>query len=122
MSNCQAESIQDIKRKAKICSVVWTIIYIFLFPFLSYFALLSAMIFDNPHLSIPKGLSIIFTISLIPLSLPLSIDLMWSSYVCEEYGKTLFFGSVPWLTLIAVLAYNSIILTSISDKISGVIL
>ncbi len=111
MSSCQnkAESIQNIKRKAKICAVAWTIIYVLLLPLLSYFALLSAMIFDNPHLSIPKGLSIIFTISLIPLSLPVSVDLMWSSYVCEEYNKTLFFWSVPWLTLIVVLALDPII-------------
>ena len=111
MSSCQneAESMQNIKRKAKICAVAWTIIYVLLLPLLSYFALLSAMIFDNPHLSTSKGLSIIFTISLIPLSLPVSIDLMWSSYACEEYGKTLFFWSVPWLTLIAVLALYLII-------------
>jgi len=111
MSSCQnkAEPIQNRKRKAKICAVIWTIIYVLLLPLLSYFALLSAMIFDNPHLSIPKGLSIIFTISLIPLSLPVSIDLMWSSYVCKEYSKTLFFWSVPWLTLIAVLAVDPII-------------
>lgn len=111
MSSCQnkEESIQNIKRKAKICAVAWTIIYVLLLPLLSYFALLSAMIFDNPQLSISKGLSIIFTISLIPLSLPVSIDLMWSSYVCEEYSKTFFFWSVPWLTLIAVLALDPII-------------
>ncbi len=111
MSSCQnrAESIQSIKRKAKICAVTWTIIYILLLPLLSYFALLSPMIFDDPHLSILKGLSIIFTISLIPLSLPVSVDLMWSSYVCEEYGKTLFFWSIPWLTLIIVLALDPII-------------
>lgn len=111
MSSCQnkAEPIHNLKRKAKICAVAWTIIYVFLLPLLSYFALLSAMIFDDPHLSIPKGLSIIFTISLIPLSLPVSIDLMWSNYVCEKYGKTLFFWSVPWLTLIAVLALDPII-------------
>ena len=111
MSSCQnkAEPIQNLKKKAKICAVAWTVIYVLLLPLLSYFALLSAMIFDDHHLSIPKGLSIIFTISLIPLSLPLSVDLMWSSYVCEAYGKILFFWSLPWLTLIAVLAVDPII-------------
>lgn len=76
------------------------------FPLLSYFAILSAMIFDSPRLSISKGLSAIFFISFIPLSLPVSIDLMWSSYVCEEYDKTLFFWSIPWVTLIIVLALD----------------
>jgi len=101
MYNCH-----NIKRKAKICAVVWTVTYILLFPILTYFALFSIMVFDDPHLSISKGLSIIFTISLIPLSLPVSIDLMWSSYVCEEYGKTLFFWAIPWITLIIILALN----------------
>lgn len=103
------ESIKNPKRKAKICAVAWTIIYVLLFPLLSYFALLSAMIFDNPHLSIPKGLFIIFTITLIPLSLPVSIELMWSTYICKEYGKTLLYWLVPWLTLIVVLAIDPII-------------
>ncbi len=111
MSNCNNDtgSMQNSKKKARICAIAWTIIYIFLLPLLSYFALLSVMIFDNPHISIPKGLSFIFTVSLIPLSLPVSIDLMWSSYVCEEYGKIFFFWSVPWLTLITVLALDPII-------------
>lgn len=104
-----AEPTQNLKRKAKICATAWTLIYSLLLPPLSYFALLSVMIFDDPHLSVPKGLFIIFTISLIPLSLPVSIDLMWSSYVSEEYGRTLFFWSVPWLTLIVVLALDPII-------------
>lgn len=108
-SHNKAKSVQNIKKKAKVCAVVWTIIYILLLPLLSYFALLSVMIFDHTHLSIPKGLSIVFTLSLIPLSLPVSIDLMWSSYLCEEYGKTLFFWSVPWLTLTAELALDPII-------------
>lgn len=111
MSSCQnkAEPTQNLKSKAKICAVTWTIIYVLLLPLLSYFALLSAMVFDKPDLSILKGLSIVFIISLIPLSLPISIDLMWSSYVSEEYDRTLFFWSVPWLTLISVLALDFII-------------
>lgn len=99
----------NLKRKAKICAVAWTVIYSLLFPLLVYFALLSAMVFDKPDLSVLKGLSIIFIISLIPLSLPISIDLMWSSYVGEEYDKTLVFWSVPWLTLISVLILDFII-------------
>lgn len=105
----KTKHIHNVKRKAKICTVFWTIIYALLFPLLSYSALFSAMVFDNPDLSILKELSIIFIISLIPLSLPVSIDLMWSSYIGEEYGKTLFFWSVPWLTVAAVLSTNYLI-------------
>ena len=111
MFNChnKIDRIHNVKRKAKVCAIVWTIIYVFLFPLLTYFALFSSMVFDSPHISILKGLSITFIASLIPLSLPVSIDLMWSSYICAEYSKTLTFWSVPWLTLIFVLALDSII-------------
>lgn len=111
MSDClnKVSLNHNLKRRAKICAVVWTIIYSLLFPLLAYFALFSAMVFDKPDLSVPKGLSINFIISLIPLSLPISIDLMWSSYVSEEYDRTLVFWSVPWLTLISVLALDFII-------------
>lgn len=111
MSDClnKVSLNPKLKRRAKICAVSWTIIYSLLFPLLAYFALFSAMIFDKPDLSILKGLSIIFILSLIPLSLPISIDLMWSSYVSEEYNKTLIFWSLPWLTLISVLVLDFIL-------------
>lgn len=108
-SDSKTEHIQNIERKAKLCAKSWTIIYALLFPIFSYFALLSAMVFDNPQLSIPVGLSIIFLFSLIPLSLPLSIELMWSSFMCEEYSRTLIFWSLPWVTIIFVMILESII-------------
>ncbi len=111
MFSCQnqANLNHNLKRKARLCAIAWTIIYSLLFPVLVYFALFSAMVFDSPGLSLLRGLSIIFIISLIPLSLPVSIDLMWSSYVGEEYSKTLIFWSVPWLTLIFVLTLDFLI-------------
>jgi hypothetical protein len=102
----EAEFMQNIKRKAKICAVAWTIIYVLLLPLLSYFALLSAMIFDNPHLSIPKGLSIIFTISLmnklvgfidlLPIfAMPLSLLLMCFNYSKTHYNITRLCWVIP---------------------------
>jgi hypothetical protein len=107
MSNSPAD---NIKRKAKTCAIVWTVIYSLFFPILVYFALFSALVFDKPDLSIVKGLSIIFIISLLPLSLPVSIDLMWSSYIGEKYNKTLIFWSIPWVALILILTYTMSIL------------
>lgn len=111
MSGCQnpSEPILNIRRMAKYCAIFWTMIYVLLLPLLTYMALLSAMIFDNPRLSITKGVLLIFIFSLIPLSLPLSIDLMWSSYVCKEYRKTLLFWLLPWLTTIIVLTIEAAI-------------
>ena len=108
-SDSTADHIQDIKRRAKICATAWTIIYALLFPILSYFSLFSAMVFDNPHISTLAGLSTIFAISLIPLSLPLSMELMWSSFICEEYKKTLFSWSLPWLTIVFFMVLDYLI-------------
>jgi hypothetical protein len=108
MFSYQTNQICNLKKKAKVCVVTWTIIYALLFPLLSYAALFSAMIFDNPNMSILRGLSIIFVTSLIPLSLPVSIDLMWSSYICEEYRKALTFWAIPWLTLISAIAFDAL--------------
>jgi hypothetical protein len=73
------EPVRGIKKRAKVCAIIWTIVYIVFFPLLCYFALLSAMVFDSPHMPPLNGLSTIFTISLIPLSLPVSVDLIGSS-------------------------------------------
>ena len=117
MSSCQNKAepiqnltgpIQNLKRTAKICAVAWTIIYVLLLPLLSYGALMLATISLSFHLSVPKGLFTVFTTALLPLSLPVSVDLMWSSYMCEEYGSTLFSWSVPWMTLIAVMVVHLI--------------
>lgn len=99
------------KKKAKICAIIWTFVYILFFPFLCYSAMLSFMVFDRPNISTPLGLSIIFIIFLIPLSLPLSVDLMWSSFICKEYKKVLFLWTIPFLTIILVLILNAIIQT-----------
>ena len=97
------------KKNAKVCASIGTFIYVLLFPLLTYFTLFSAMVFDSPRMSNAKGILTIFTIALVPLSLPLSIELMWSSYVCKEYGKSLVFISVPWITTVFVLALNFLI-------------
>ena len=108
-SDSMVYHIQGIKRRAKICATAWSIIYALLFPILSYFSLFSAMVFDNSHISTLAGLSIIFVISLIPLSLPLSIELMWSSFICGEYKKTLIFWFPPWLTIVFVMVLDYLI-------------
>lgn len=89
---------RNLQKAAKICAITWTAIYLLLIPLAFYFAALSFMIFGHPHMSAHKGFSIICIISLIPISLPFSIDLMWSNYICKEYEKTLIFWSLPWFT------------------------
>lgn len=87
------------KRTALIFTIVWTVIYILIFPLLMLATFLSMMVFDSPSISVLEGLSFIFMCSLFPLSLLVAISLMWSSYRSEKYKKTFIFGSIPWLLL-----------------------
>jgi hypothetical protein len=107
--NLSALSIETIDREekknrksAKRCAVGFTILYtILFFPFF-YMGLLSSMVFDNPRMTVPIGLSIIFLTLLISLSMPVSIYLMWSRCLRGEYKKTRIFCALPIFTFIGV--------------------
>lgn len=90
------------QKSAKRCAVGFTILYIILFLPFFYMGLLSSMVFDNPRMTVPIGLSIIFLTLLISLSMPVSIYLMWSRYLRGEYRKTLIFCALPIFTFIGV--------------------
>ena len=91
-----------VKKITKYLAVASTLIYIVLFPFFFYMGLLSSMVFDNPRMTTPVGLSIIFLTLLISLSMPVSIYLIWSRYLRGLYKKALFFCILPLVTFIGV--------------------
>jgi hypothetical protein len=86
------------RKRVKWVVVICTIIYVILFPFFFYMALLSTMVFDNPHMTVPLGSLIILVTFCIPLSMPISIYLMWSKYCRLQYKKAGFFCILPLLT------------------------
>lgn len=92
----------SVKKTTKYLAVVSTFIYIVLFPFFFYMGLLSSMVFDNPRMTTPVGLSIVFLTLLISLSMPVSIYLIWSRYLRGLYKKALFFCTLPLITFIGV--------------------
>lgn len=83
------------RKSAKHCIAGFTVLYMVLFLPLFYMGLLSSMIFDNPRMTVPIGLSIIFFTLLISLSMPVSIYLMWSRYLRGEYKKIRIFCALP---------------------------
>lgn len=97
----EEEAIKS-KKYARRCVISFTVLYAVLFPFLFYMAMLSSMVFDNPHMTTTRGLSIIFTTFCVPLSIPISIYLMWSRYFREQYKKSSFFCAIPLLTFLVV--------------------
>lgn len=90
------------EKQAKYLAVISTIIYMILFPCFFYMGLLSSMVFDNPRMTIPVGLVIIFLTLLISLSMPISIYLIWSRYLRHLYKQSIFFCSLPIITFICV--------------------
>jgi hypothetical protein len=113
MSHCVSAVCQKpiAKKTAKISAIVWTTIYILLFPALVAKAPWLIMVFDSPSTSLLKGLSSIFIASFIPLSLPISIDLMWSTYVSGKYYWAMFSWLLPVAILIAIIGLEQIIRT-----------
>lgn len=103
------------RKYAERALIFWTVIYCILFPFLFYMAMFSAMVFDNPSISTTMGLSVMGVVFLIPLSIPVSIYFMWSSYFKRRYKKFWFFCRLPPIILLVVLSLD--ILTSLLNKI-----
>ncbi len=111
MDKLQFIDEQNEARKVRRSVIFWTILYAVLFPLVFCFSLLSTMIFDSPHITAANGLPLIFIFFLLPFSLPLSIDLMWSSYLCKEYRKITFFCMFPLLTFLCICVLVSLIET-----------
>ena len=104
-----SEIVADDKKSAKNFATVWTVIYLMLFPFFLLMTLMSAMIFDSPSMTVPIGLGYMFMISWIPVSMAISIYLMWSNYCKGRYKKTRVFWIVPFLTIGVVIILNGIL-------------
>ncbi len=94
------------RKKTKRCAWTATIIYCVLFPFLFMFAAASAMIFDDPSMPTPLGLSIIFLCFCVPLSIPFTFYFVWSRYSQGEYKKSRQFCLIPFYILMSTFIYH----------------
>ena len=84
--------------------LIWTCIYIVLFPLIFWMALWSALVFDSPGMSISIGLTIIGATFCIPLSMMVSVWKMWSYYFRDEHNKIYRILALPlWAFLFAVI-------------------
>lgn len=111
MNNVENENDENDRNKkwTKSWIFIWTVIYILFFPFSVIGGFISMIVFDNPSISVLKGLSTVFAIFLIPLSLIVSVYFMWSSYKKEKYDKALIYWSIPWGIFIFVLYFNVVL-------------
>ncbi len=85
----------SLQKKFSWTPTTYTIIYIILFPCLVYMSMLSPMVIDGPHTPpflVALNISAVF---LIPLSIPVSIYLMWSRTFRNQREKARFFSRLP---------------------------
>ncbi len=85
----------SLQKRSNWTPTTCTIIYSILFPCLFYMGMLSPMVVDGPHTSPLLAALSIFAVFLIPLSLPVSIYLMWSRYFRNQHEKARFFSRLP---------------------------
>lgn len=110
----QEQSSED-RISARYYAIFWTTIYLILFPFFFYIALLSGMIFDKPTMTVALGLWIMFMLFWIPLSMPISIYLAWSYYFKDQYTKSRYFCGLPILVFVLVVILNGMLQTLFLD-------
>jgi hypothetical protein len=108
--------MQQGRKTAKYSAIGWTIVYVILFPLFMYIALLSGMLFENPKTTVPIGLTMMFVMFWIPLSMPISVYLMWFNFSHHKYNRTIFLGLLPLLTFIVALLLVDGILPLFSSK------
>lgn len=89
---------------------ICTTIYILLLPPLFYMAVLSSMVSDGPSVT-PLAVGIVmFMMFWIPISIPVSIYLMWSRYCRHQCNRACVYSLLPVGTFAVVFVLVSIIL------------
>ncbi len=100
----------NCRRATKCYAIMLTMVYTVFFPFFFYVALLSGMVMENPKTTVPIGLSMMFAMFWIPLSMPVSIYLMWSNFSNHKYRRTLYWGGLPpFIFVLALLIVDGIL-------------
>lgn len=88
MSNADLQDNNRTRKQTKRYAWIVTIIYLVLFPFLSMLAMASGMISDSPSIAFPVVLSVIALYFCIPLSIPISLYLIWSRFLKKNYRNS----------------------------------
>lgn len=102
-------SINNDSKKTKGSLRIATTFYLILLPFAAAFAVGSLLAFDSPSLPIPIGLTIIFLYWCIPISIPITIYLMWRQYSTGNYKKSRYLLWIPVYIMIALFLFGFLI-------------
>jgi hypothetical protein len=94
-----------IKSIARNLSIVTCLYFVIFFPYF-YASLFSAMVFDNPNMTVIGGLTIIGLFLAVPCSLLIAIFLMWRRFNQKQYAKAYFHCIAPFM--VGFIAYGLI--------------
>jgi hypothetical protein len=90
----------DYKKGAKVCAILWTIIYLIALPVVAIMAFAGFSLTLRYPLGFGELLAMTWFVAA-PLSLLLSIVLMWVGYAKGHYRLTRFIWTLPYLLLVA---------------------
>src|SRR5689334_2926076 len=80
---------------AKGAAIVWTVLYLFAFPFLFLKALASGELLENPTLTHANALVLIVMDYAAAFIIPICLACMWVSYAKKRVLLTHIFGALP---------------------------
>lgn len=103
-------AIQRDQNKTQICAGTTIILYLFLLPEFSMMALASSLIFDNPNMTEILGLPFVFLFFSVPLSVPITLYMVWREYSRGKYTMSCWLCLIPLFLIIATISYGRLLI------------
>jgi hypothetical protein len=101
--------MQDDQKTAKVFGLICTLVYLALF-FLSFYAIIFLpSLYGNPDMTSKIGVLLVFLSLLPPLSIVISIGLIWNRYFSQDYLGVYISCLIPIATIIFVVVLMKII-------------
>jgi hypothetical protein len=96
-------------KRAGYCAIICTFLYLALFLPSFYIFMFSPHLFENAGMTDAIGVAIIFFSLWVPLSIVISLAMIWFMYFRNRYKGMYFFCAMPVITSIVVLLVLSVI-------------
>lgn len=99
----------DEQKKARFCAFICSTLYLALFFLSFYIIIFIPNLFGNPEIGDTTGLLLVFLSLLAPLSIVVSIGLIWNRYLNQDYKNVYFACLIPLATALVVIVLMKLI-------------